>query len=569
MANSLEIDPRLYDLVRQQSIRTVPEALVEVITNSIDAYNSVETAIDGSEVTGLPIDIYVDGNLITVKDRARGLTSTEITNKIIKVGSLTAEITSRGLMGRGAKDITNIGNIRFVTIRNNALSEIKINQDTTYEWVKQDVPVISQDRQTYGLLGNGMIVYINVSPLVQVFNGDVLASKLSKNLYLRNILLEGSHPIKVNGKVLTYEYPEGGKKIVDIEFPIEGYEGATASFTIYSVLNMIPNPKSPDELEYGILISGDNSVYECGGVYAEGENFIHDYRWNSNLKYIYGELRCNHISNLAREITTVGKTDKNPFMILDPSRRGGLSKKHPFTKALYDIPYRWLEITLNRIQDIHEDFMLTTNDVNDFLDNISRFLKDNMQFENVLYTWRSKGDQEILNSMTGKLTKLEVDKEVMNIDSSNVSNILSGKNLVPVPIVNNSKPNVEIKISDDPTLTDPYDVVYFSDRIIIKINANDESLTPFVTIEPTGENDNSIITVNGEGAMVSISDTLREAMIHMLTRQTVMSNEIPTDSDTNNYNEIRTIQSNIRKRISKQTAMLYKQVHSMYEVTPA
>lgn len=570
MPDTLLLDPRLHKLIKEKAIQTIPEALIELITNSYDACRTVEEEIGGSDILGVPIKITSINNCssVTVKDDARGLTSEEIENRLLKVGSYTANDLSRGLMGRGAKDITALGDVNFKTIRHNKFCELLLKSDDTYEWIHRDIDTSPSLRQEHDMMGNGFSATLIVDEIVQKIPDEDLPGRLSKNVYLRNMITEGKNPIVVNGTTLIYKYPLNGKEIVNIEYEIEGYPDVTATFVLYSVIDQIPNPKSESELEYGVLVSTSKAVHECGGLMAEGELYNIDYRWNKNLKFVYGELRCDYIDVLARETSEGMKNVKNPYLILDPDRRDGLTKRHPFTVALYDIPYRWLSVVLNRIQDLHEDTAILNDDVASFLGDVSDYLQQHMSIETVQYTWRSKSDQENLNAMVGKLKKISVDKDIINLGDENLNNLESGDDLVPIEIENtNSRPEIQIKISDDPEFNDPFDVQYFSDRTIIKINANDDSLTRYTTIEKhqiEGNGEVSDIKVEGEGAMVAINDILREAIVHMLTRQTIMSTLTPTNVNSDNYNEVRSIQSSTRQRISTHTRILYDRVYNKY-----
>lgn len=571
MSNLLELDPRLYDLARQNSIRTVPEALVELITNSYDAYKLVETESTGTEISNLPIYVnsYEQSRTLSVRDHARGLTSQEITDKILRVGSLTAAETSRGLMGRGAKDITTLGRARFVAIRDNRLSEVVINTDMTYDWIKQDEDISQDIRNLYKIPGNGLVVYLTVDSHVKFITDQELPTRLSKNIFLRNMLKAGQHPIFVNGNQINYTTPYEGKLIVDTEFDIEGYPGATATFKMYLMPDKIGNPEYPDELEYGITVSSSRAIYECGGLHAEDPFYGRNYRWNPNLKYIVGELQCDYIDVLAREISN-GKTEANPYLVIDPARRQGLTKRHPFTIALYEIPYRLLEITINRVQDIHEDSIQTDEYIGDFLDNISNYMQQNLDIESVLYTWRSKSDQDNLEAIIGRLNKLDIDPESLSIPEQTINDILEGNEIKPIPLdgTSSNRPNIEIKLSDDIEMIGDYDIIYFSDRIVVKINSNDDSIKPFINIESVDGKSKVVIPENGNGqaALVSISDTLRDAIVAMMTRQLILKQKESYNVSTDHYNEIKEIKREMISKLSSHSSKLYQSIYARYNI---
>ena len=106
-------------------------------------------------------------------------------------------------------------------------------------------------------------------------------------------------------------------------------------------------------------------------------------------------------------------------------------------------------------------------------------------------------------------------------------------------------------------MTKPYEVYFYSDKISIRINARDESIEPFVTFQE----DKSKIDIEGEGALVSVNRILQDAVVYMMTRQTLMSATTPTISDTNHYNEILEIQNNAKQSIREYSYAVYKSIY--------
>ena len=109
---ALEVDPRHLKMQSAQAIRSVLDALVELITNSDDAYRAL-----GDEKGRIIIEVTrrrgeKPGDIV-VKDRAGGMTLEEMIEKILKYGSFSASNKSRGFMGRGAKDVVALGNAKF------------------------------------------------------------------------------------------------------------------------------------------------------------------------------------------------------------------------------------------------------------------------------------------------------------------------------------------------------------------------------------------------------------------------------------------------------------------------
>ena len=562
MATQLVFDPRLYDLMRQTAITTLQEGLVELITNSHDAYISVENMEGGENLNSKPINIFSDKleRTLIVIDNAKGMTSDEMTNKLLTVGSLTADEFTRGLIGRGAKDISNIGDVEFVAIKDNKLSMCKIYQNLTGEILIADRDVTQTDRSTYKILGNGMYVKIQVDTVVEFPDEINLFKSMRNNFFLRKMYTESSHYVNLNSKRITYSFPEADE-VLDIEFTVPNYPEAIATFKVYRSKEVIPNPLTDLEMQYGILVSSSQSTYECGGLYAHNSLYSSDYRWNPNMKMIYGELKCDYIDKLAREITTVGKSVENPFLIFDPNRRNGLHKKHPFTNSLYEIPYRWLEILLHKLQDEKDDFLITGEDIEQMLHGLETMLSDNLPVETTVYTWRSKTDQENLNAMSGHINKININKDIVNIDDNMLEQIKNGEKVIPVANTNyDSRAKFDIKITDNKDMIKPFEVFFYNDKISIRINAHDESIKPFVSFHE----DTHKIDIEGEGALVSVNKVLQDAVVYMLTRRTLMSNATPTVSDTNNYNEILEIQNNAKQQMRSYSYSVFKSIYEKF-----
>lgn len=557
--SALVYDPRLYDLMRQSAITTIEEALVEIVTNSHDAYLSASKIPGGENSTFSSIFITADkiARLVTVKDDAKGMNAQDFRDRILTVGSLTADEFTRGLIGRGAKDVSNIGNVEFHAIKDNKYSLCKINMDLTGEVVVEDRDVTQEDRDLFDIKGNGMMVKIFISTMVDFPDNAELFRRLKNNYFLRKLYTESTHPIVFNGQRLTYSYPPG-EEVISLEFNVPEYDDAKAQFKLYRSKELIPNPPTDLEMRYGVLVTSSYAVYECGGLFAHNNIFSSDYRWNPNMKFVYGELKCDYIDKLAREISTVGKTIENPFLIFDPNRRNGLHKKHPFTIALYEIPYRWLEILLNKLQDERDEYLVTSDDIQQMLSSVEGMLEEKLPMVQTVYTWRSKSDHDNLKAMAGKITSLKVNQDVVNIDNAIIDQIVNGTDILPIKSVEREgRFKFDIKISESKDMTKPYEVFFYSDKISVRINARDESIEPFVTFQE----DKSKVDIEGEGALVAVNRILHDAVIYMMTRQTLMSTSTPTISDTNHYNEILEIQNNAKQSIKEYAYAMYKSIY--------
>ena len=94
---TVEVDPRNLKMQSAQAIRSVLDALVELVTNSDDAYGEA-----GDDKGKILIEVTRErgerSGIVVVKDRAGGLTIDEMKQKILKYGAFLAGVRTRGYM---------------------------------------------------------------------------------------------------------------------------------------------------------------------------------------------------------------------------------------------------------------------------------------------------------------------------------------------------------------------------------------------------------------------------------------------------------------------------------------
>ena len=152
----LELDPRLYEYIRKTAIKNVDDALLELITNSIDAYNSVDSAN-----RLINIDVSRKEGYLLLRDQAIGLSGEKMKNCFLKVGVFNADKNARGYFSRGAKDISALGDITFTCIKDGKISQCTILNDTRYRITKFNEDVTEEHREIYKILENGLEVKID------------------------------------------------------------------------------------------------------------------------------------------------------------------------------------------------------------------------------------------------------------------------------------------------------------------------------------------------------------------------------------------------------------------------
>jgi len=509
----LNIDPRFYLIIRGVSITSVEDILIELITNSVDAYKNIGS-INGK------IEINVLDRKLKIRDYARGMSALEVDKYVLTVGSSDSTSSSRGFVGRGLKDITSLGDLKIKTIRNNKLTECIILSNMDTDLKERDVT--DEDRKELNMPENGFDVEVDLSKNVVCPDSESLYKTISFSTALRKINMS-DFEVLVNNNLCRYVFPEG-KLLVETKFKVEGYPEAEAEFTLY---------KSEKKIEdYGILVSSKNTVYESGSMYARGSGYIQDYKTRSNFHYLYGELKCDYLDTIARQLNTEGATLKNPFLVFDPNRREGLNKNHPFVVSLFKIPYSWISIAMNKIDD-HSDIDIDLNIEDVFNDTIS-YLNENLADEEEFFTWRSKQDDVFLmNSLQALDVKVD---DYLEIPKEKKARKITYQ--YSLSIANNNHI--------------PYEILHMNDKILVKINVNDASLRPFINLE------DKKVEIKSQTAKVVLATIIRDSVLELKVRSELLKGG--SDINTDHLNAVKGLEIDARQDLYSKFETLFRKL---------
>jgi len=338
----VEVDRRHLKMQSAQAIRSVIEALVELITNSDDAYRG-----SGDEKGRIVIEVTrrrgeISGDLL-IKDRAGGMTLEEMKEKILKYGAFTARDKSRGFMGRGAKDVVALGNATFESIKNGKINRVEITPEFRTKIMKS-MTATDEDYKEFGLKPGrgGMRVKLEVDKNHKVPQHETLWRDLQRHYALREIIRRRDVRLvdSKSGKedALRYTPPEG-ELVVDERLSFQPpYQEAVAELRIFKA----PAELST-ELQEGIIVCDEHTVHQVTRCSPDLEQ-------DRIGRRFFGRLDCNYIRTLQLNFEEVRKRggkppDYNPVDIVDPNRRRGLDREgHPFVNKLFN----WAEELLRK-----------------------------------------------------------------------------------------------------------------------------------------------------------------------------------------------------------------------------
>lgn len=319
----------------------VVRALVEMITNASDSYTRLEhhrVAVDG--VIEVATERLRSGeyNRIIVRDHAEGMRKSALYSRILLAGGRTSEVTDRGVLGRGAKDIAFFGKAVFESISDGFFSHVLVHDTYDYEALDER-PATRGDYERLGVPPNGsgtqVTLYVRRRQHSIPQHGN-LVRRLSDNVQLRGIMTSDARSVTLGDLVrggapdpLRYRLPYPRSKIKSVEISIEGVPEATGTLVIY---------KSAEPLE------GVGSMERHSGVVIDDGSGIHEATYfglesRAGALSFSGWLTCPYIRTLQNrwdDATTAGKsTDdpNNPIPIISRTRTG-ISRDHPFTTKL-------------------------------------------------------------------------------------------------------------------------------------------------------------------------------------------------------------------------------------------
>lgn len=329
-SGALEYTARAFQQDAEDAMKgDVIRALIEMTTNADDAYNS----------RGGKIQIRFMKSkkpyqaIISVTDQATGLNAEEMGIAFARLGDqnqkFVGDVGTRGLFGRGAKDVATLGKARFSAIRDNRYSTIEIDPIAA-RWAMENVDETPTNESYADCClspgQSGLTAYLFVNEIHRVPGPVDMVRKLQSHVQIRDLLNRNEvlyfdernqSEIRLNGIEPT------GEKLIDVSLDIPQY-----SHQVHLRVYKLPNKETTGIDEYsnhGLVISGRGAAYE--------NSFLHLSR-RPEAGWFCGELDAPEIHDLARSIDLESTQNPlNPIRIVS-RQRDGLVKNHPFYRAL-------------------------------------------------------------------------------------------------------------------------------------------------------------------------------------------------------------------------------------------
>ena len=336
----LRVDSRNIMQNAKLAIVDIFDAIVELVTNADDRY----------QILGKSgrVDIEVmrkrqgTPSILGVRDFADGMTNDTMDLKLSKIGGRVSGMEKgfhvRGTNSRGAKDVAALGPVTFESIAvDGFLHRCRINEFFFFE-LENSEEVSVEDRSRLGILeGTGTLVTIAVNSNKVIPQHRELVRKVSSLVSLRDIIKKKKTEIFVRDlgqqredKISPLSYV--GNKRLSQRFSVSGYPGKEAKLVIYRAHRPFKSANRRFR-KGGILIKSKHAIHEA-------TLFDKDLERDPCAAWFYGRLSCQSIDDLwneydQRQAGHLPELSSNPMPILDPSRKSGLVREHPFVSALF------------------------------------------------------------------------------------------------------------------------------------------------------------------------------------------------------------------------------------------
>jgi len=307
----------------------VVRALIELITNADDAYNSKGGTI---QIRLLKSDKPYQVK-ISVHDKATGLDADGLEKAFARLGDLNqkfvGDMGTRGLFGRGAKDVAALGKARFASIRAGKFSSLEIDPikaKFNMEDINEAPTKPAYDECLLKEGESGLTAELFVSTIHRIPSAADMVTKLQNHVQLRDLLNRNDvfyfderskMEVKLNGLVPT------GEKVIDQELIIPKFKHPV-KIEIYRL--PVKETSTLDEYSvHGLVVSGRGAAYE--------NSFLHLSK-RPEAGWFCGRLDAPEIHDLARSIDIENtQSELNPTRIVS-RQRDGLVQNHPYFRAL-------------------------------------------------------------------------------------------------------------------------------------------------------------------------------------------------------------------------------------------
>jgi hypothetical protein len=288
--------------------------------------------------------------MMVISDDGTGVDAENLTQCFGTVGNYVASETARGRFGRGAKDVSALGDVQFTSFHKNGLST-RCNLTTDNIFTVEDTIITSAERYQgcYKEVGStGMAVRLAVSSFSMMSSIEKVkmlphyfslqTEKL--DLFLNSFILNDLDSHESYDLLLSFyaqqELNQTHRELLEQKLNILGH---TATFKLWELSRseVAQNESRSSEFKTsGIIIASKLGIHQKTNLNYRLEAHKH-------MKRVCGVFYCPGIDNLIDAFDNGDET----MPIIDNNRLNGLNSHHPFTREMKQLLIKVTEHVLN------------------------------------------------------------------------------------------------------------------------------------------------------------------------------------------------------------------------------
>lgn len=330
----LRLSDRYYQFNRQYAVRDVFDALVELVTNSDDSYHrlfvSGSSDKDGGQILLEYMEQRKDApSLLSIRDRAEGMTLQDMLSKFGEVGTRTSTEGDRGFMARGARDCTELGELLVESIRDDRYYACKITPTLEIIPLSDGTSPFNTlaKRQQLGIArGDGTSVTLSVASHHKMPRVARIVTELPWHFAIRDMLSQRSSTrlqvVNLNTpsdppQRCVFRSPDAEIIEDHLEYRIPQYPEAVAHLTILRAPEPFETTTDRRFRRSGFLVKSERAIHDCTLFLPEFENSPHAARY-------FGRIDCPYIDRLLSEyddyrLRGTPFPKSNPILLIDPT----------------------------------------------------------------------------------------------------------------------------------------------------------------------------------------------------------------------------------------------------------
>ena len=350
----IKADTMAIKMQRDLAMPTIYEALLEILTNCDDAYESLNNgSLDYTGDVRIEYDRGGKKNptILRIKDKAIGMSLDQMKDKLMTYHKKTST-TSRSFFGRGLRDVTALGDVKVSSIKDGLFSEVTMFKTLDVQ-ASADCEKPSKDEIKYlGTKKHGTTIEVTIPPgsksqynplvesIINTLPRHYALSRVldSKNKTINLTIVTDKEEFKV-----SHTEPDG-ELVFEKKIEIPKYN-TFSKFRLYKLKNLVDENYNDSFRTTGISVFGKKACFQ--------KNFLDKNIDREPLaQRYYGYLECEHLDKLMHEWHENETNNKkhnplNASFILNPTRTDGVKKDHPFVIELFNEPIKVLKKFIN------------------------------------------------------------------------------------------------------------------------------------------------------------------------------------------------------------------------------